>query len=83
MSWSKCPICKGKALLPHGFYDLYPPVGSSAINLQFEKCRACNNGVIFDFNPENSRVEKPTYQLGSGYDVGSSVNVDALREEVD
>ena len=54
MSWSKCPVCYGRGLVSPGFYDLNPIAGnSSTVPPPPEKCRACNNGIIYDFNPQN------------------------------
>jgi hypothetical protein len=68
MSWSKCPVCGGKGIVPNGFYNIDPyfqQMGTqSTVPPQPEKCRSCVNGLVNDSNVF-SDWEKPFGDLAT------------------
>jgi len=43
----KCPICGGKGLVPHGFYDIEGKKSRSEKNTSPETCRTCGGrGIV-------------------------------------
>lgn len=45
--YQKCPVCGGRGIVPHGFYETYSPYYSSS-GASPETCRTCRGtGVLF------------------------------------
>lgn len=40
----RCPVCSGRGIVPNGFYNMF---ADTTTQPNGEKCRACDNGVIW------------------------------------
>lgn len=56
----KCPVCKGRGLLPPGFYQLTPiPTVARLID---EECQSCDGRGIIIVPPPYPEIQKPELQ---------------------
>jgi hypothetical protein len=47
-----CPVCLGTMQVPGGFY------GVNTTSTVLEKCRSCENGIVWDYNQDTIKTKK-------------------------
>jgi Ribonuclease G/E len=52
--YQACPVCQGRGVVPHGFYNTSPAFGSTST--ADEQCRTCRGRTIIQ-RPDDQRIE--------------------------